>query len=206
MKQVILTVGLGFVLASSAIAANATIDGSADFESAHRGGATTKGKLYGLGKMIRTESDVRGTKIIMIMDTEARKMWMLLATSCVEENLTGDPHRTSFLLPEKGAKEELVGSETIDGYPADKYRVTPPGKNAPAHLVWRAKELKGFPVKVSDEAGTAVTTFRNISLDKPDAKLLEPPKGCKPMPKMSEIQKQLDQMRQSGKGAAPPAK
>jgi len=104
MQRMVLLVTLGLLFATSAVAADATLEGSADFESTHRGGATTKGKLFGLGKRIRTESEARGTSMTMIMDTEAQKMWMLVGPSCMEQSLA------EGLLTERAALADIFAS------------------------------------------------------------------------------------------------
>ncbi len=201
MKQVIPIVSFALLLATSASAADVMADGSADFETTHRGGGSTRGTIFRLGKRIRTNSSVPG--VAVIMDTDAKKMW-LISRACLEQNLDGDPRRTSFLISEKGAKEELVGPESVDGHPANKYKVTSGGKPPRVHYVWRAKDVKGFPLQTSDEAGTSVTTFKNVKLFKPDAKLFEPPANCTTA---SDLLKQLEQMKKQGAGqASPPAK
>ena len=47
--------------------------------------------------------------------------------------------------------------------------------------VWRATDLKGFPVQTADENGKIRSTFKNVKLGKPAAKLFAMPAGCKPL-------------------------
>ena len=196
--------GIAFLSASLAHAAGVEINGSADFETAHRGAAPTTGKIYALGKRIRSDSSHGAKPITVIMDSDAKKMWLIPSpTTCIEQSLSDDARRTSFLVPDPSSKEELVGTETIDGHPSEKYKVTTAGgTSALVHYVWRAKDLQGFPVKASDAAGTSETHFKNIVLAKPDAKLFQPPADCKSMPSMKELQERLQKMRPA---AAPTA-
>lgn len=184
--------------ASLALAAGVEIDGSADFETVHQGAPPLAGKLYALGKKIRSDSSPRGKSVTVIMDAEAKKMLLIASpTACMEQSLSDDARRKSFLIPDPTSKEELVATETVDGHPADKYKVTTQnGHAALVHYVWRAKDLKGFPVRASDEAGTSVTSFKNIALAKPDAKLFQPPAGCKSMRSMQELQQRSQQQQQ----------
>ena len=73
-----------------------------------------------------------------------------------------------------------LGTETVDGHPCVKNKVTISSKDAEKHeaVVWNATDLKDFPVKmqmVQAGGGTLVMTYSNIKLEKPDAKLFEPP-------------------------------
>jgi hypothetical protein len=87
------------------------------------------------------------------------------------------------LLLDPTAKEKLVGSEVVDGHPTRKYELTSNVGGEPmVRYVWRATDLKGFPIKTADESGRSTTTFENVVLRKPDAKLFQPPADCKPAP------------------------
>jgi len=50
--------------------------------------------------------------------------------------------------------------------------------------LWRATDLKGFPVQTADENGKIRSTFKNVKLGKPAAKLFAMPAGCKPLTKV----------------------
>src|SRR5688572_19831073 len=72
-----------------------------------------------------------------------------------------------------------LGTETIDGHSCVKNKVTI-SKDAEKHeaIVWNATDLKDFPVKMQMAqagGGNLVMTYANIKLEKPDAKLFEPP-------------------------------
>jgi len=73
-----------------------------------------------------------------------------------------------------------LGTETVDGHPCVKNKVTISSQDAEKHeaVVWNATDLKDFPVKMQMAqagGGTLVMTYSNIKLEKPDAKLFEPP-------------------------------
>src|SRR6185369_8974434 len=71
-----------------------------------------------------------------------------------------------------------AGSETVDGHPCRKEKLTISSKdNKQEGFVWRATDLKDFPIKIqlSHTNGATVTSYTNIKFDKPDAKLFEPP-------------------------------
>ena len=73
-----------------------------------------------------------------------------------------------------------LGTETVDGHPCVKNKVTFSSKDAEKQeaIVWNATDLKDFPVKMQMEQGRGVTlvmTYANIKMEKPEAKLFEPP-------------------------------
>lgn len=74
-----------------------------------------------------------------------------------------------------------IGTETIDGHPCTKNKVTITGRNNEKQeaIVWNATDLKDFPVKMEmrQGGGTMVMTYSNVKFEKPDPKLFEPPAG-----------------------------
>jgi hypothetical protein len=86
---------------------------------------------------------------------------------------------------EKGADFKIettdLGKETVDGHPCTKTKAVvtdDKGVKSDATL-WKATDLKNFPVKLEKtESATLVTMyFRDIKLAKPEAKMFEPPAG-----------------------------
>lgn len=75
-----------------------------------------------------------------------------------------------------------LGNETIDGHACVKNKVTLSGKGTDKQeaIVWNASDLKDFPIRIQTrqtDGGSLVMTYANIKLEKPDAKLFEPPAG-----------------------------
>jgi hypothetical protein len=73
-----------------------------------------------------------------------------------------------------------LGAETIDGHPCVKNKVTvsAPGAEKQEAIVWNASDLKDFPIRIQTQqpnGGSLTMTYSNIKLEKPDAKLFEPP-------------------------------
>jgi len=73
-----------------------------------------------------------------------------------------------------------LGTETVEGHPCVKNKVIISSKDAEKQeaVVWNASDLKDFPVKMQmaqSGGGALVMTYSNIKLEKPDAKLFEPP-------------------------------
>ena len=72
-----------------------------------------------------------------------------------------------------------LGTETVDGHPSVKNKViVSKGDEKHEAIVWNASDLKDFPVKMQMAqagGGNLVMTFANVKLEKPDAKVFEPP-------------------------------
>jgi len=82
--------------------------------------------------------------------------------------------------PDYKMESTKLGTETVDGHPCVKNKVTFSSKDAEKQeaIVWNATDLKDFPVKMQmAQAGgvTLVMTYANIKLEKPDVKIFEPP-------------------------------
>ncbi|MGH7860218.1 MAG: hypothetical protein ACREQY_23060 [Candidatus Binatia bacterium] len=143
-------------------------------------GDRNEGRIYSSGTKIRNETTIGGRQTTSIMDLEKKQMWMLLPPpiGCMQTSLAAGPTHP-LALPGVDTKEELVGSETFDGHPTKKYRIrtTVDGKSYEM-FQWRATDLKGVVVRMTDPAGSYETVYRNVVLGAPDAKLFEPPANC----------------------------
>ena len=78
-------------------------------------------------------------------------------------------------------KTEVLGKETLDGHTCVKNKVTikPAKGEAQVFTVWNATDLKDFPIQTLTKqvADTVITRYTNVQLQRPDAKLFEPPTG-----------------------------
>jgi hypothetical protein len=85
-------------------------------------------------------------------------------------------------------KNEKVGSETVDGYQADKFRVTTQvmGITATA-FTWIAPEFEPMPIRT--EAEGVIQEMRNIQAGPQDAALFETPEGYKRNAQMEQMVK-----------------
>jgi hypothetical protein len=91
-------------------------------------------------------------------------------------------------MPEKEAKEKEadfkietteLGKEAVNGHPCVKVKavVTDDKGVKTEATLWKASDLKQFPVKLErTENGSLVTmNFKDVKLAKPDAKVFDPP-------------------------------
>ena len=93
---------------------------------------------------------------------------------------------------EATVEETKLGSETVDGHPCVKTKLTitdEDGKKTEA-LLWRASDLKDFPIQsqMTPQENTTVTTkFTDINLSKPSAAMFDPPSDYKRYTSMQEL-------------------
>lgn len=78
-------------------------------------------------------------------------------------------------------QNEKLGEETLDGHPCVKSTVTitnPDGEKQEI-TVWRATDLKGFPIQTiqKQEADTVTTKYSKVQFGRPDATRFETPAG-----------------------------
>ncbi|HVY71242.1 MAG TPA: DUF4412 domain-containing protein [Verrucomicrobiae bacterium] len=152
--------------------------------------------LDGKTRMEMDMTQMRGTKMpptaiasmkqmgmdrtIMITLPEKKTSYMIYPSL---QAYVENPMRTDTENPEAGKKPKIektsLGKESIDGHPCDKNKVVITMENGKTHeaIVWNAPDLKDFPLQMQmSEAGRNMTMkFKDVSLDKPDAKLFEPP-------------------------------
>jgi hypothetical protein len=97
-----------------------------------------------------------------------------------------------------------LGRDTVDGHPCveNGVMVTDQEGTAREFTVWKATDLKQFPVKIVEtEEGRQVTMlFKNISLSRPDAALFEPPSNYSAYREVSVMMEAIV-VKHSGGGA-----
>jgi len=147
---------------------------SADVVS-YYGKETIQGKILVTQDKQRFES--AGT--IAITRLDKKLVWLLMPT---EKLYMEQAIRLQNIVPTSGPlpdelERTLLGSETVNGYPANKYRVTLLlGKQKQSYLQWLAVD-SGWPVKMAAEDGKWYTEYRNLQAVNPDARLFEIPAG-----------------------------
>jgi len=164
-------------------AADSLPDVIAEQELYSQGKKVSTAKVYVSSGRVRSETTVGGQTMTTLLDRGAKKMWLLMpAVGCVEQPVTERSADVLGTMP-ADATEELVGKETIDGHPTEKYKVkaTVAGRTS-EHYQWRAKDLDGFPIRTAAVDGSYEQRFTRIDLKTPDAKLFEKPANCRPMP------------------------
>ncbi|MCG6534131.1 MAG: DUF4412 domain-containing protein [Syntrophales bacterium LBB04] len=179
MRKVVLIcvlVVIVFCLATGAFA----IEFSADMVS-NTHGQTTTSKVFAKDQKFRMEpmgqpmySIVRGDKHVIWMVMPDQKSYMEMQANPnqqlkVEEKVQGEFSR------------KLIGSEKIDGHPAQKYEVTyGEGGKTEKMYQWMATDIK-FPVKTAAVDGNWTIEYRNIKMGTQPASLFEVPLGYNKM-------------------------
>ena len=138
---------------------------------------------------------------------QQRKMYTLYPSmkAYVEMSTSETTSETEHKEPK--FEETKLGSETIDGHPCTKSKLTVTeenGKQTEA-VLWRAADLKDFPIQAQmtpNENTTNIIKFTNINLSKPSASLFEPPSDYKRYTSMQEFM--MDNMQRMPPGGMPP--
>ena len=101
-----------------------------------------------------------------------------------------------------------IGKETVDGHPCVKSKVTITTDDGKQHeiIVWKASDLKDFPIQTEMQNGgaTITTHFRDIKMSAPDASLFDPPADFKAYGSMQEMMMANMQRTMPPQGSMPP--
>lgn len=105
-------------------------------------------------------------------------------------------------------EETELGKETIDGHPCMKSKVVVTDEDGHKFesLVWKATDLKDFPIQtqMTTEDHTTITTkFTDINRSKPSASMFEPPSDFKRYANMQELM-MSNMQRMMPPGGIPP--
>jgi hypothetical protein len=84
-----------------------------------------------------------------------------------------------------------VGNETVEGHPCEKQKVLVTGDNGEKHeaLVWKATDMKNFPIQMQIQQGDGaiLMNYRDVSTARPEAKLFEAPAGFTKHPSVEKM-------------------
>ena len=105
-------------------------------------------------------------------------------------------------------QETELGKDTIDGHPCLKSKIvaTDEEGHKSEALVWKATDLKGFPIQwqtTSEDGSTMTMKFTDINQSKPSSSLFEPPSDYKRYASMQELM-MSNMQRMMPSGAMPP--
>lgn len=120
------------------------------------------------------------------------------------------PPQESAAAPSDFTLEETeLGKENVDGHPCIRNKAVVTDKEGAKHesTVWKATDLKKFPIKIEHtESGTKVIMlFHDVNLAKPAAELFNPPADATKYDNMQAMMQQIMMKRFGGApGALPP--
>jgi hypothetical protein len=152
---------------------------SADIVSSDDGKTINKQKMYMTANKMRTETN----EMANIVRMDKKLVWIIMFEDkmYMEQPFNiANPHNNSQNLDAEPPTDEVekvfIVRETINGYSADKYRITT--KDKESHYIWISGD-PGITMQVKTAAldGSWWQEFRNISLAEPDPALFEVPAG-----------------------------
>jgi hypothetical protein len=143
-----------------------------------RNGETVKSTVWSDGVRRKTETvSAKGERSGALSDESKNLQWLWgVGFSCLQMPRP----ETKISTP----KEELIGSESVDGHPAKKYKVTRSYDDGKQKIVsttyeWRATDLHNLVVQWVTVDGSTRMNLRNIRVGAVDAKSFAMPPDCK---------------------------
>lgn len=126
-------------------------------------------KSMGMDKMVAISRPDRKSTLVIYPELK----------SYADLPMSGDEVRA--MANEIKVEKTVLGKETVEGHPTQKTKVVLTSKTGERKeaTVWYAGDLKEFPVKLQmNEGGTTlVMIYRDIRMERPDAKSFEAPGG-----------------------------
>lgn len=171
LRLVVILVSLLLVLASTVVSAQAF---SADFVS-RTGNDVIKGKIYVSADKSRFEMD----DAITVSRMDKQVVWVLIPSQkmYMEQKLTPQNVVPSSETVAGEVERVHLGTETIDGKEAAKYRVfVIEGGKKDSFLLWLGTEA-GLPLKMAAEDGSWVQEYKNLVVGPQPDSLFEVPAG-----------------------------
>jgi hypothetical protein len=142
-------------------------------------GHVMKGKIFMKDKKIRMEN--QGLPSYNIVRSDKNLMWMVTPASKSYMEIKADPSnspRTEEKIPGEISRKK-IGSEKIDGHPADKYEITYTNKGKTDKIYqWMATDIN-FPIKTAAVDGSFTQEYKNIKMGGQPDSLFELPSGYK---------------------------
>lgn len=146
---------------------------------------TFDGRVYAARGKERTEMAVGGMRSVLILRHAERKGWMLMPAQRMYQELDFARAREQSGRPADDVKISAVGSDTVDGRSATKYRLVLKDGSAGGY-VWILPEgivVKMDMIQKSGRKNERMTmTLRNLSIGAQDPALFEVPAGWSKMP------------------------
>jgi hypothetical protein len=144
-------------------------------------GRTMTSKMYVKGKKARME--MQGQPSYTIMRGDKEMVWIVNPEQKNYMEMKLDPNQKPKVEDKVQGEvsRKLIGSETIDRHPSQKYEVTctVQGRTEKVYQ-WIATDIK-FPVKTAAVDGSWATEYRNIRMGGQSNDLFEVPAGYRKM-------------------------
>jgi outer membrane lipoprotein-sorting protein len=147
------------------------------------GGLEMQGKIFVKGDKARMEAATPMGNAVSIVRTDKKVMWMLLPgqKSYMEMPVGQEALAKALNVPEDGVAKKLLGSETLNGYEAEKYETTIKlnGREMKS-IMWISKK-SGIPLRVEGADKSFSIDYKDIKEGGVDDALFEMPAGYKKM-------------------------
>jgi hypothetical protein len=153
---------------------------SADQLITTREGTTVNSKLFCDHGKVRTELTSQGMNIVAIILPDQQKAYTIMESQKMVMVMPYDPAKYKKYMigtPNFNGKFEAAGSETVDGVPCNKYKVTTDDK---VYDMW-IDATKKQPVKMAAEDGAFVVSWKNYVAGPQDPALFQVPAGYQMM-------------------------
>jgi outer membrane lipoprotein-sorting protein len=145
-------------------------------------GKTMPGKFFFQNGKMRQEFQDEEGQTITIVRPDKKAVWVVLPQDrtyleiALKMRLPGQ----FIQMPPDAIQKRPLGTETVNGYEADKYEVTVRGgaDGVEKQTFWIAKKL-GVPIKVFCHSRDFCIEYRNIKEGRVNDSLFEPPSGFK---------------------------
>jgi hypothetical protein len=161
-------------------------------------------QMKGLGPRAAQMKQMGMDKMVNIMRPDKKVAYIIYPNlQAYAENVLTDEQAANMLDTTSKLEKTSMGKETIDGHACEKNKVTvtPEKGEKQDVMVWNATDMKNFPIQMemSANGNDIVMKYTNVKLDKPDAKLFEPPAG---FTKYDSVQTlgQTEAMKRAGVG------
>lgn len=146
------------------------------------GGKILHGKIFFQNGKMRQEFQDEWGQTITIVHPDKKIIWVVLPQNktYLEVNLN-DRYSGQFIqMPPDALEKRLLGTETVNGFLADKYEVTvrKGEKGVERQTLWMARQL-GVPIKVWVKSENFSIEYRNIKEGTVADRLFDPPPGFK---------------------------
>ena len=143
----------------------------------HFQGEETRGKVYVKGNRIRQEFPSGGGTKIIIYNADTKLAWMIMPERkmYLEMPITEEITRSLMQAANDQGQMKPLGSETVNGYSADKYEtVFRLNGGELRHYIWIAKKL-GMIIKVDSLDKSFSREYREIKEDEVPEAIFAPP-------------------------------
>jgi len=149
---------------------------------------TFTGKVFAAKDKERAETNMGGMQSVMILRRDKRLGWMIMPMQRMYQTLDfAKAQAQAGAAPDDQVEITEVGTETIEGFSAKKYKMLMKDGSA-GGFIWITEH--GIPVKMDmlskqgAEKSRMTITLKNLKIGPQDAQLFELPSGLTAMPSM----------------------